>query len=92
MTSSAGRVAASAAASMRSSFPIVGLIVLLIVVVVAFMVMLAFFGRLSWRPRGRMAGRRLTRIQRAAAADVAELRKNDLYAPDGPGLQEEDDL
>jgi amino acid transporter len=92
MTSSASPVAVSAATSTTSTFPIAVLLVLLIVAVVVFAVLLVVFGRFSWRPRGRMAGRRLTRIQRAAAADVAELRQDDLYAPDGPGLKEEDDL
>jgi hypothetical protein len=88
---SAGRLAASAQAA-TSSFPAVATIVALILVVVVAIMLLAIFGRLSWRVRGRKAGRRLRNTQRAAADDIAELRAADDYDPDGPGVQPEDDL
>ena len=85
MTSSVGLVSAT------SGFPVVGVIAALFVVVVIIVVLVAVFGRLSWQSRGHWP-RSMTEIQRAPTADVAELRKNDLYDPGGPGLQEENDL
>jgi hypothetical protein len=69
---------------------VVGIIVLLIVAVVVAMLLVITFGHLSWRARGRRSGRRLNRMQAEAAAAVAELRENDHYDPDGPGLDEDE--
>jgi len=69
----------------------VGAIVLLMIVVVVIVALVVVFNRLSLRSRVTRTRWRSTRIQRAAAADVAELRENDgYYDPDGPGLQEDD--
>ena len=77
-------------ASAASAFPAVAAIVALIVVVVVGMLLVIMFGHLSWCSPGRRAWRS-TRIQRAAASDVAELQANDdLYDPNGPGLQEDE--
>ena len=77
------------AALAASSFPAAAAIVALIVAVVVGMLLVITFGRLSWSSRGRRW--RTTRIQRAAASDVAELQANDdLYDPNGPGLQEDE--
>jgi hypothetical protein len=81
----------AAATSATSGFPVVGAIAVLFVAVVIIVVLVAVFGRLSWRSGGNRP-RDTTEIQRAAAADVDELRKDDHYDPSGPGLQEEDDL
>jgi len=78
------------AASAASAFPAVAAIVLLLVAVVVGMLLVVMFGHLSWSSRGRRYWR-TTRIQQAAAADVAELQANDdLYDPNGPGLQEDE--
>jgi hypothetical protein len=69
---------------------VVGVIVLLIIAVVVIMLLVITFGHLSWRARGRRSGRRLNRMQEEAAAAVAELRKNDHYDPNGPGLDEDE--
>lgn len=76
-------------ASAASAFPAVAAIVVLIVVVVVGMLLVIMFGHLSWRSPGRLAWRS-TRIQRAASSDVAELQADDLYDPNGPGLQEDE--
>jgi hypothetical protein len=82
-------IGASWAASAASAFPAAAAIVALIVAVVVGMLLVITFGRLSWSSRGRRW--RTTRIQRAAASDVAELQANDdLYDPNGPGLQEDE--
>ncbi len=76
-----------ATALAASSFPAAAAIVALIVAVVVGMLLVIMFGHLSWSSRGRRTWR-VTRNQRAAD-DVAELQANDdLYDPNGPGLQE----
>ena len=73
-----------------SSFPAAAAIVALIIAVVVGMLLVIMFGHLSWSSRGRRTWR-VTRIQQAAADDVAELQANDnLYDPNGPGLQEDE--
>jgi uncharacterized membrane protein len=81
----------AAATSATSGFPVVGAIAVLFVVVVIIVVLVVVFSRRSWPSRGNQP-RDMTEIQRAAAADVAELREGDHYDPGGPGLQPEDDL
>jgi hypothetical protein len=83
---------ASAGVAAQSGFPAAGAIAVLLVIVVVVMALTFFYGRLSWRSRGRRPRRRLSRIQRNVAAEVADIRENDdLYDPDGPG-QAEDEL
>jgi hypothetical protein len=72
---------------------VVGTIVLLIIAVVVVMLLVITFGHLSWRarsPRSRFPRRRLNRMQAEAAAAVAELRRDDHYDPNGPGLDEDE--
>jgi hypothetical protein len=62
-----------------------GLIVIVVIVAAVVVVALAGFPRISpWRAE------RDTDIQRAAAADVAEVQENDEYNPDAPGNQKDD--
>jgi hypothetical protein len=87
MTSSTGLVSALDSSQAVAAIAALFIVVLIIVIVVI------VFGRLSWRSRGRGSKPPVvTDIQRAAEADVAELRENDHYDPEGPGLQEEEDL
>lgn len=79
-----------ATAAGLSNSLVVGTIVVLIVAVVIIMLLVITLGNLSWRARGRRPSRRLNRMQGEAAAAVAELRKNDHYDPDGPGLDEDE--
>jgi hypothetical protein len=78
-------------APVTSSFPIVGAIVALFLVVVVIFVVIIVLSRRSLSPSPKPT-RDLDEIQRAAAADVAELREHDHYDPTGPGFQPEDDL
>ncbi len=76
--------------ALATSFPAAAAIVALIVAVVVGMLLVIMFGHLSWSSHGRRTWR-VTRVQRAAADDVAELQANDdLYDPNGPGLQEDE--
>jgi hypothetical protein len=84
----AGALRTSALAT--SSFPAAAAIVALIVAVVVGMLLVMMFGHLSWSSHGRRTWR-VTRVQPAATDDVAELQANDdLYDPNGPGLQEDE--